>query len=52
MDNLAYISSTGLRIIVRIKQRYDDTILVKVPSGVYDVFDMVGFSNLIKIERK
>ena len=52
MENLVYISSAGLRIIVRIKQRYDDTILVKVPSGVYDVFDMVGFSNLIKIERK
>ena len=51
-DNLRYISSAGLRIIVRIKQRYDDTTLTKVPDGVYDILVMVGFQNLLKIERK
>ena len=50
--NLTYISSAGLRIIVRIKQRYDDTSLVNVPEGVYDIFAMVGFQNLLTIERK
>ena len=52
MNDLSYISSAGLRIIVRIKQRYDDTTLINVPSGVYDIFEMVGFQNLVKIERK
>ena len=52
MDNLTYISSAGLRIIVRIKQQCDDTVLVKVPSGVFDIFEMVGFQNLLTIERK
>lgn len=52
MDDLTYISSAGLRIVVRIKQQYDDTVLVKVPDGVYDIFEMVGFQNLLKIERK
>ena len=33
------------------QQQYDDVTLVKVPGGVYDVFLMVGFENLIKIER-
>lgn len=52
MADVEYISSAGLRIIVRIKQQYDDTVLTRVPKGVYDIFEMVGFPNLIKIERK
>lgn len=51
LTDLRYISSAGLRIIVRLKQHYDDTSLVNVPKGVYDVFEMVGFNNLFKIER-
>lgn len=52
MRDLVYISSAGLRIIVRIKQQYDDTVLTKVPASVNDVFEMVGFQNLMKIEKK
>ena len=52
MADLVYISSAGLRIIVRIKQQYDDTVLVRVPSSVNDIFEMVGFQNLMKIEKK
>ena len=51
LKDLSYISSAGLRIIVRIKQRCDDTTLVNTPSAVYDIFKMVGFQNMIKIER-
>ncbi len=51
MEHLRYISSAGLRIIVRLKQRCDDTSIVKVSDGVYDVFEMVGFNNLMKIEK-
>ena len=51
-NDLTYISSAGLRIIVRLKQQYDDTTLVNVSSDVYDVFKMVGFQNLLKIETK
>ena len=50
LGEVTYISSAGLRIIVRIKQKYDDTSLVNVPKGVYDVFEMVGFTNLFTIE--
>ena len=52
MNDLVYISSAGLRIIVRIKQRYESTSLINVPDGVYDVLEMVGFPNLMRIERK
>ena len=51
LERLNYISSAGLRIIVRVKQRYDDTSLVRVPHGVYEIFDMVGFPSLIHIEK-
>ena len=51
LTDLRYISSAGLRIIVRLKQQYDNTCLVNVPSGVYDIFEMVGFTNLFTIER-
>lgn len=50
-ENLSYISSAGLRIIVMLKQQYDDLKLVKVPSVVWDVFEMVGFDNLMTIEK-
>ena len=51
LKDLVYISSAGLRIIVRIKQRCDDTSLINTPSAIYDIFKMVGFQNMIKIEK-
>ena len=51
LTELRYISSAGLRILVRLKQQYDETALVNVPRGVYDVFAMVGFTNMFTIER-
>ena len=52
LENLEYISSAGLRIILRIKQEYDDTKIINVSSGVYDIFDMVGFTSFLTIEKK
>lgn len=46
-----YISSAGLRIIVRVKQQCDNTSLINVPDGVYEVFSMVGFEHMIEIEK-
>ena len=48
---LRYISSAGLRIILKIKKEHDDTKVVKVNKDVYDIFEMVGFSSVITIER-
>ena len=52
MDSLDYISSAGLRIILKIKKQYDDTSLIKVPHGVYEILEMVGFLNIISVEKK
>jgi anti-anti-sigma factor len=51
LAELVYIASAGLRIIVRLKQRFPETSLVRVPDDVYDVFHMVGFENVLHIER-
>lgn len=48
---LRYISSAGLRIILKIKKEHDDTKVVKVNKDVYDILEMVGFSSVITIER-
>ena len=51
MEGLNYISSAGIRIVVRLKQQYDDTSLVRVPKGIYEIFEMVGLTNMIKVEK-
>ncbi|MCR5078778.1 MAG: STAS domain-containing protein [Bacilli bacterium] len=51
-NDLNYISSAGLRIILRIKKRYDDLTLINLSEDVYKVFEMVGFDSLLTIERK
>ena len=50
--DLDYISSAGLRIILRIKQRYEDTSLINVNSEVYSIFKMVNFISVIDISKK
>lgn len=52
MNELSYISSAGLRIIARLKQHYDDTSLINVPEEVNEIFEMVGFNNIVHIEKK
>ena len=51
LENLSYISSAGLRIIVRLKQQFSETSVRKPSKSVSDIFRMVGFENLIKIEK-
>lgn len=50
-EKMNYVSSAGIRIILKIKKQYDDLFLIKVPDMVFDIFDMVGLPNVIKIEK-
>ena len=52
LRELEYISSAGLRILLRIKKKNDDTKIVNVSNDVYEIFDMVGFTSFLTIERK
>ena len=51
LEHLHYVSSAGIRIIIRIKQQYDDLTLLKTPKQVFDVFQMVGLNSVVKIEK-
>ena len=51
LEKLNYISSAGLRIIVRLRQQCSETSVRKPSKTVLDIFKMVGFENLIKIQK-
>lgn len=50
-DLLTYISSAGLRIILKLKKVEPEISIINVCPEVYDIFDMTGFAEMIKIEK-
>lgn len=50
-DELEYISSAGLRIILKIKKDYPNTKIINCNQEVYDIFEMTGFTEVIDIEK-
>lgn len=50
-ENLEYISSAGLRVILRLKKSEKDFKVINASYEVYDVFDMTGFTEMIDIEK-
>lgn len=49
--NLHYISSAGLRIILKLKQNYPDTHIVEASLEVYDILSMTGFVNILDVKK-
>lgn len=50
-EKLKYISSAGLRIVARLKQQYNALSIINMNNDVYDIFEMVGFTDIIEIKR-
>lgn len=50
-DQLAYSSSAGLRIILRLKKKVDDTVLTNVHPELYDILDMTGFTEMMTVQK-
>ena len=48
---LEYISSAGLRIILKIRKLTENFKIINVCLDVYDVFEMTGFTDMMKIEK-
>ena len=48
---LDYISSAGLRVILRCKKAIRDTSLVNVSSDVYEILDMTGFTEMMDVQK-
>ena len=50
-SNLNYISSAGLRLILKLKQKYENTSVIEVSLEVYETFSMTGFTELMEIKK-
>ena len=50
-EELKYISSAGLRQILKLKKTNKDFKIINVTSEIYDIFDMTGFSEMMDISK-
>ena len=50
-SDLNYVSSAGLRVILRLKKAVPDTSLVNVSPEVYDILDMTGFTEMMSVSK-
>ncbi len=48
---LDYISSAGLRVILRVRKTFPDLRIVNVNSEVYEILDMTGFTEIMNVEK-
>ena len=54
LDDLRYISSSGLRVLLAVqKMRKPEKVVVRnVGNGVYSIFHMTGFTQIMDIQVK
>ncbi len=50
-EKLEYISSAGLRVILRLKKNYPDLCVKNVSSDVYEILEMTGFTEMMRVEK-
>ncbi len=49
--DLQYISSAGLRVILRLKKAHPELRIINVNSEVYEILDMTGFTEMMPVEK-
>ena len=50
-DNLEYVSSAGLRVILRLRKEEPKLAIINVAPDVYEVLDMTGFTDMVTVEK-
>lgn len=50
-SELEYISSAGLRVVLRLKKANAYTKIINCSSEVYEIFDMTGFTEMMDISK-
>ena len=50
-EKLEYISSSGLRVLLRLHKELGDLHIINASTEVYEIFDMTGFTEMMKIDR-
>ena len=51
-EKLEYISSAGLRVILRLLQETPKVKLINVAPEVYEILEMTGFTEMMEIEKR
>ena len=51
LGELEYISSAGLRVLLRLRKRFAGMEMVNVSSDVYEIFEMTGFTEMMPISK-
>ncbi len=50
-ENLAYISSAGLRVLLKLRKGCKDVEIINVSPEVYEVLEMTGFTEMMKVQK-
>ena len=50
-DTLEYISSAGLRIMLRLRKEEPGLAIINVSPDVYGIFEMTGFTEMMTVEK-
>ena len=50
-EKLEYSSSAGLRVILRLNQEVEDTVLINVNSELYNILDLTGFTEMMEVHK-
>ena len=50
-DKLEYVSSAGLRVILKLRKEAPKLAIINVIPEVYEVFDMTGFTDMVTVEK-
>lgn len=52
-SELEYISSAGLRVLMKMRKNFSENIrVIGVSPEVYDIFDVTGFTEILKVEKR
>ncbi len=51
LSKMTYVSSAGLRVILKLKQAYGNVVLTEVPPSIYDVLQMTGFTDIMEVHK-
>ena len=51
LENLQYISSAGLRVVLRLRKNNAGLKIINANADVYEILDMTGFTDMIPVEK-
>ena len=51
LEELQYVSSAGLRVVLRLRKAHPSLKLINASSEVYDILDMTGFTEMMPVSK-